>query len=87
MRIIHLPTGLAAESTEERSQFQNKQRAMEKLQERLKHLTQEQEKKQIHAAWQEHNQIVRGNLVRIYEGERFLLKSDSAGGTARRLHL
>ncbi len=87
VRIIHLPTGLAAESTEERSQFQNKQRAMEKLQERLKHLTQEQEKKQIHAAWQEHNQIVRGNPVRIYEGERFLLKSDSAGGTARRLHL
>lgn len=74
VRVIHMPTGLMAQSTEERSQFQNKQRAMEKLQERLKDLQREQKESQINAAWKEHNQIIRGNPVRVYEGEKFILK-------------
>ena len=74
VRIIHIPTGLVSQSTEERSQFQNKQRAMEKLQEKLADLQKEQEAKQINAAWREHTRIVRGNPVRVYEGERFLLR-------------
>lgn len=51
VRIIHIPTGLVAQSTEERSQFLNKQRAMEKLQEKLEDLQNEQEAKQVNAAW------------------------------------
>ena len=35
VRIIHIPTGIVAQSTEERSQFQNKQRAMERMREKL----------------------------------------------------
>lgn len=75
VRVIHMPTGLMAQSTEERSQFQNKQRAMEKLQAKLRDLQREQKESQINAAWKEHNQIIRGNPVRIYEGEKFILKS------------
>ena len=71
VRIIHIPTGLVSQSTEERSQFLNKQRAMEKLQEKLAGLQKEQEAEQVNAAWREHNRIVRGNPVRVYEGERF----------------
>lgn len=74
VRVIHISTGLVAQSTEERSQFQNKQKAMEKLQKKLADLQQEQKEKQVNAAWQEHNRIVRGNPVRIYEGEKFILK-------------
>ena len=74
VRITHIPTGLVAQSTEERSQFQNKQRAMEKLQEKLTDLQKVQEAKQINAAWREHNRIVRGNPVRVYMGEKFILK-------------
>ena len=74
VRIIHIPTGLVSQSTEERSQFQNKQRAMEKLQEKLADLQNEQEAKQVNAAWREHTRIVRGNPVRIYEGEKFVLR-------------
>lgn len=74
VRIIHIPTGLVAQSTEERSQFLNKQRAMEKLQEKLSDLQKEQKEKQANAAWKEHSRIVRGNPVRIYEGEKFILK-------------
>ena len=74
VRIIHLPTGLVAESTEECSQFQNKQRALAKLAAQLNRLEQEQKDRQTNTAWQEHNRIVRGNPVRIYEGEHFKRK-------------
>ncbi len=74
VRIIHIPTGFVALSTAERSQFLNKQRAMEKLQEKLADLKKEQEAKQVNAAWREHNRIVRGNPVRTYEGEGFVLR-------------
>ncbi|MDE6673329.1 MAG: peptide chain release factor H [Acetatifactor sp.] len=74
VRVIHIPTGLVAQSTEERSQFQNRQRAMEKLQEKIAGLQQEQKDKQVNAAWREHNRIVRGNPVRTYVGEKFILK-------------
>lgn len=74
VRIIHIPTGLVSQSTEERSQFLNKQRAMEKLRAKLADLQREQEAKQINAAGREHTRIVRGNPVRIYEGEKFVLR-------------
>ena len=74
VRIIHIPTGLTAQSTEERSQYQNKQRAMKKLQKKISDLQQEEKEKQVNAAWREHNRIVRGNPVRTYEGEKFILK-------------
>lgn len=74
VRIIHVPTGLSARSDQERSQYQNRQRAMERLQEKLARLQQEQEEEQVNAAWREHSRIVRGNPVRIYEGERFVLR-------------
>ncbi len=42
VRIIHIPTGFTAQSTEERSQFRNRHRAMEKLQKKLARLQEEQ---------------------------------------------
>lgn len=80
VRLIHIPTGITAESTEERSQLQNRQRAMEKLQKRLADLQQEQKARQVNAAWREHTRIIRGNPVRIYEGERFCLRNSKKEG-------
>lgn len=74
VRIIHIPTGLVTQSSEERSQFQNRQKAMERMKEKLDRLEKEQKEKQVNAAWREHTRIVRGNPVRIYEGEKFVLK-------------
>ena len=68
VRIIHLPTGLVSQSTEERSQFRNKQK------EKLADLQKEKKAEQVNAAWREHSRIVRGNPVRIYEGRDFVLK-------------
>mgnify|MGYP002508575773 CR=1 FL=1 len=35
VRVIHIPTGTVTRSTEERSQFRNKQKAMERMREKL----------------------------------------------------
>lgn len=51
---------------------------MERLQEKLAKLQKEQREEQVNAAWREHSQIVRGNPVRIYEGERFILRRSGA---------
>lgn len=77
IRITHIPTGLVTQSTEERSQFLNKQRAFERMQEKLAGLQHEQEAAQTNAAWKEHTRIVRGNPVRVYEGEKFIRKKPS----------
>ncbi len=79
VRVIHIPTGTVVQSTEERSQFRNKRRAMERMREKLAGLQQEQRERQAGAAWMEHYRIVRGNPVRTYEGERFLLKERKDG--------
>ena len=60
VRVIHIPTGTVAQSTEERSQFQNKRRAMERMREKLASLQQEQRERQAGTAWMEHYRIVRG---------------------------
>lgn len=79
VRVIHILTGTVAQSTEERSQFQNKRRVMERMKEKLAGLQQEQRERQAGAAWMEYYRIVRGNPVRLYEGERFLLKERKDG--------
>lgn len=79
VRVIHIPTGTVTRSTEERSQFRNKRRAMERMRKKLAGLQQEQRERQAGAAWMEHYRIVRGNPVRTYEGERFLLKERKDG--------
>ncbi len=83
VRVIHIPTGTVTRSTEERSQFQNKQRAMERMREKLAGLQQEQQERQADVAWTEHYRIVRGNPVRTYVGERFLLKERKDGDTGQ----
>ncbi len=74
VRIIHVPTALTAQSTQERSQYQNRQKAMEILRKKLAKLQREQQEEQINAAWREHSRIVRGNPVRTYVGEKFILR-------------
>jgi len=74
VRLIHIPTGITVTSTSERSQLLNKKDALEKLHTILANKQLEQQKLQINTAWKEHNRIVRGNPVRIYEGLNFKRK-------------
>lgn len=74
VRLIHIPTGISVTATEERSQFMNRKRAMEKLQVILHEKEMLAQKKQVHQAWSEHTKLVRGNPVRVYEGCDFKRK-------------
>lgn len=74
VRVIHIPTGITVVSTEERSQFMNKQKAIKRLQGILIAMEQENNARQMNHAWKEHYELVRGNPVRIYEGINFKLK-------------
>ena len=74
VRLIHIPTGITVTSTAERSQFANKRDALNKLNAILEQKEKEESGKQVHSAWREHNRIVRGNPVRVYEGMEFRRK-------------
>ncbi len=72
VRVRHIPTGITVVCTEERSQYMNKQKAIKRIQEQLQKQEQEAHARHQNAAWREHNRIVRGNPVRVYEGEKFV---------------
>lgn len=68
VRVIHLPTGITAESQNQRSQSQNKKEAMKKLKVKLQlnhkqHLQTNQQNN-----WMQHNLLVRGNPVKTFKG-------------------
>ena len=71
VRIVHKPTGIVVTCTEERSQVQNKQKAIKRLQSVLEAKQEEKNADTLNNAWQKHTEIVRGNPIRKYEGERF----------------
>ncbi len=74
VRIVHKPTGIAVTCTEERSQVQNKQRAVRKLQGILAARQRENDASAVNGAWRKHTEIERGNPVRVYEGGKFRLR-------------
>ena len=74
VRLIHIPTGITVTYTSERSQYANKKDALEKLNVILSQRELAEKQKQVNSAWREHTKIVRGNPVRVYEGEGFKRK-------------
>lgn len=74
VRIRHIPTGIILECTEERSQYQNKQRAIRRLRAVLEAAELEGAAQSVRDARSKHTQIVRGNPIRTYEGMGFMLK-------------
>ncbi len=75
VRLIHIPTGITVTSTTERSQFLNRANALNKLNVILSDKERELQAKQTNEAWQSHNNLVRGNPVRVYKGTNFKLIS------------
>lgn len=71
VRAIYSPNGLSAVCTEERSQFQNRQRAVEKLKKAIGIINSERGAKAVNDAWKRHTQIVRGSAVRKFHGLEF----------------
>jgi peptide chain release factor len=71
VRIVHKPTGIVVTCTEERSQVQNKTRAIKRLQSILAAKQEENNAGALNDAWQKHTEIERGNPIRKYEGVKF----------------
>ena len=71
VRICHKPTGIVVTCTEERSQVQNKQKAMKRLASILAAKQEDYNAEALNNAWQKHTEIERGNPIRKYEGEKF----------------
>ena len=71
VRLIHKPTSIAVTCTEERSQYQNRRKAEEKLKSLLALKDFENKRKQNDEAWRKHYALERGNPVRVYEGAKF----------------
>ncbi len=76
VRITHLPTGIVVQCQNERSQFQNKARAMQILRSRLyEHYRQEQEKERARRE-PEKKEIAWGNQIRSYVFQPYQLVKD-----------
>ena len=71
VRAIHIPTGITVVCTEERSQFMNKKRAVERIKLKLAEMEGNNKAKVKNNAWQKHNEIVRGNPIMVFKGENF----------------
>jgi peptide chain release factor len=74
VKIIHLPTGITVNSQEERSQALNKKLALAKLEKKICSLNDNQIEKKKTELWQQHNSLERGNAVKVYIGDKFILK-------------
>ena len=71
VRAIYGDSGLSSVCTEERSQFHNKQKAIEKLRKAIS-LNNEQRKAQaVNDGWRRHTQITRGNAAVKFKGMEF----------------
>ena len=75
VRLTHIPTGIVVTSTSQRSQKQNRQEALQKLNAILREKQNDAKARQKNDAWREHTRIVRGNPVRVYEGMDFKRRS------------
>jgi peptide chain release factor len=71
VRAIYVPNGLSAVCTEERSQFQNKQKAVAKLKAAITLANEECRAKVTNDVWKRHTQIVRGSAIQKFTGMQF----------------
>jgi peptide chain release factor len=71
VRITHLPTGLSASAQEERSQHLNRKLATARLFRLLQEREQSAEEQTRQERWLQHNELERGNPIRVYRGTDF----------------
>lgn len=73
VRVTHIPTGIVVVCTEERSQYLNKQKAIENINKELEKRNKEIFDSNNNNAWKEHNRLIRGNPIRTYKDLDFKL--------------
>ena len=71
VRATHVPSGEVVLVSNSRSQWQNKNDAIRRMQQVLEIKSLEQAKKQLQDGWKNHNELDRGNPVRVFKGTDF----------------
>jgi peptide chain release factor len=74
VRLTHVPTGLTVIAREERSQQHNRKLALARLAQLFEDRQAEAQGQVQKRRWQQHQALVRGNAVRVYEGPDFRLR-------------
>lgn len=69
VRAVHIPSGISVVASDQRSQWQNKKLATERLQVKLTAWNVEQAMIQVQANWSNHNSLQRGNPVKVIQEE------------------
>ncbi|MBI4428252.1 MAG: peptide chain release factor 2 [Ignavibacteriales bacterium] len=80
VRITHVPTGIIVACQQERSQFQNKERAMKMLKSRLYQLKREEEEARLSALESTKKKIEWGSQIRSYTFQPYQLVKDHRTG-------
>lgn len=80
VRITHVPTGIVVACQQERSQFQNKARAMKMLKSRLYQLKREEEEARLSAIESTKKKIEWGSQIRSYTFQPYQLVKDHRTG-------
>lgn len=70
VRVTHVPTGIQASASEERSQHRNRKLAMARLARRLEDKTAAQHADARTQRWQGHQSLERGNPVRVIRADK-----------------
>ena len=81
VRITHIPTGIIVACQQERSQFQNRERAMKMLKSRLYQLKREEEEARLSAIESSKKKIEWGSQIRSYVFQPYTLVKDHRTGT------
>lgn len=71
IRATHLLSRLSVLASDSRSQLQNKKKAKERLINLIKMKEVDNQKSNIKANWQKHNELERGNPIRTFRGQDF----------------
>ncbi|MCM0385592.1 peptide chain release factor H [Bacteroides fragilis] len=69
VRAVHIPSGISVVASDQRSQWQNKKLATERLLVKLTAWNVEQAMIQAQANWSNHNRLQRGNPVKVIQEE------------------
>jgi peptide chain release factor 2 len=83
LRITHTPTGIVVACQQERSQFQNRERAMKMLKSRLYQKRREEEEARLSAIESTKKRIEWGSQIRSYTFQPYQLVKDHRTGTEK----
>ncbi len=76
VRITHIPTGIVVQCQNERSQIQNRERAMQMLKAKLVALAEEEQKEKIEDLAGDYSQIAWGSQIRSYVFQPYTMVKD-----------